>query len=114
MPANYARYLVGRDRTVQANRQLGWTLAFVAGAYALLRIWDPDNAFLRESLVGRLMDVIFILFIGYIVYHLFLIWIDTKIAEEAPLTRGRGRRPGRGGRAENGGSGQGHGRGGGR
>lgn len=32
MPANYARYLVGRHRTVQANRQLGWTLAFVAGA----------------------------------------------------------------------------------
>ncbi|GHF40080.1 mechanosensitive ion channel family protein [Seohaeicola zhoushanensis] len=66
-------------------RRVAGILAFVAGAYALLRIWDPDNAFLRESLVGRLMDVIFILFIGYIVYHLFRIWIDTKIAEEAPL-----------------------------
>ncbi len=32
MPANYARFLVGRDRTVSANRQLGWLLAFVAGA----------------------------------------------------------------------------------
>src|SRR3989344_1377132 len=32
MPANYARYLVGRHRSVHANRQLGWTLAFVAGA----------------------------------------------------------------------------------
>jgi uncharacterized membrane protein YoaK (UPF0700 family) len=32
MPANYARYLTGRHRTVAANRQLGWTLAFVAGA----------------------------------------------------------------------------------
>ena len=32
MPANYARYLVGRHRSVRANRQLGWTLAFVAGA----------------------------------------------------------------------------------
>lgn len=32
MPANYARFLVGRQRTVQANQQLGWVLAFVAGA----------------------------------------------------------------------------------
>lgn len=32
MPANYARYLVGRHRSLDANRQLGWTLAFVAGA----------------------------------------------------------------------------------
>ncbi|MCB1339939.1 MAG: mechanosensitive ion channel [Pseudooceanicola sp.] len=65
-------------------RRVAGILAFVAGAYALLRIWDPDNAFLRESLVGRLMDVTVILFIGYIVYHLFRIWIDSKIAEEAP------------------------------
>ncbi len=32
MPVNYARFLVGRDRTVSANRQLGVLLAFVAGA----------------------------------------------------------------------------------
>lgn len=32
MPVNYARFLVGRNRTVEANRQLGWFLAFVAGA----------------------------------------------------------------------------------
>lgn len=32
MPGNYARFLVGRNRTVQANRQLGFVLAFVAGA----------------------------------------------------------------------------------
>lgn len=32
MPAAYARFLVGRHRSVQANRQLGWVLAFVAGA----------------------------------------------------------------------------------
>lgn len=32
MPTNYARFLVGRQRTVAANRQLGWFLAFVAGA----------------------------------------------------------------------------------
>ncbi len=32
MPADYARFLIGRQRTVAANRQLGWGLAFVAGA----------------------------------------------------------------------------------
>jgi len=32
MPANYARFLTGRDRSIQANRQLGFGLAFVAGA----------------------------------------------------------------------------------
>jgi len=32
MPTNFARFLVGRQRTAAANRQLGWFLAFVAGA----------------------------------------------------------------------------------
>lgn len=32
MPANYARFLLNRERTLAANRQLGWALAFVAGA----------------------------------------------------------------------------------
>lgn len=32
MPINYARSLTGHRRTVSANRQLGFTLAFVAGA----------------------------------------------------------------------------------
>jgi uncharacterized membrane protein YoaK (UPF0700 family) len=32
MPIAYARFLVGRHRTVRANKQLGWVLAFVAGA----------------------------------------------------------------------------------
>ena len=32
MPLDYARFLVGRQRTVAANRQLGWVLAFTAGA----------------------------------------------------------------------------------
>lgn len=31
MPANYARYLTGKRRSVAANRQLGFALAFVAG-----------------------------------------------------------------------------------
>jgi uncharacterized membrane protein YoaK (UPF0700 family) len=32
MPLDYARRLTGRDRTARANRHLGWTLAFIAGA----------------------------------------------------------------------------------
>jgi uncharacterized membrane protein YoaK (UPF0700 family) len=32
MPVNFARFLVGRQRTAAANRQLGCFLAFVAGA----------------------------------------------------------------------------------
>ncbi len=32
MPTHYARFLIGRHRTVAANRQLGWLLALVAGA----------------------------------------------------------------------------------
>ena len=63
-------------------RRVAGILAFVAGGYALLRIWDPDNTVMAESLLGSMMDVIFVLFVGYIVYHLFRVWIDTKIAEE--------------------------------
>jgi len=32
MPIAYARYLTGHHRTFRANKQLGWVLAFVAGA----------------------------------------------------------------------------------
>ena len=32
MPVNYARFLVGRHRTAEANRQMGFALAFVAGS----------------------------------------------------------------------------------
>ena len=66
----------------QLARRVAGILAFVAGAYALLRIWDADKAVMSESLVGRMLDVIVILFIGYVVYNIFRIWIDSKIAEE--------------------------------
>src|SRR5260370_31420904 len=32
MPAHYFRTLTGKDRSTEANRQLGFSLAFVAGA----------------------------------------------------------------------------------
>jgi small-conductance mechanosensitive channel len=37
---------------------------------------------LQDTLAGRIFDVLVIVFIGYIVFHLFRIWIDTKIEEE--------------------------------
>ena len=57
-------------------------LAFVAGTYAFFYIWDNDSTEMVESFTNRLLDVMVILFIGYIVYHVFRIWIDNKIAEE--------------------------------
>ena len=57
-------------------------LAFVAGAYAFFYIWDNDGARMVESYADQLLDMMVILFIGYVVYHAFRIWIDTKILEE--------------------------------
>ena len=64
-------------------RRVAGILAFVAGAYAFFYIWDNDGAEMVESYAGRLLDLMVIIFIGYVVYHAFRIWIDTKIEEEA-------------------------------
>ena len=63
-------------------RRVAGILAFVAGAYAFFYIWDNDGAEMVESYAGRLLDLMGIIFIGYVVYHAFRIWIDTKIEEE--------------------------------
>lgn len=63
-------------------RRVAGILAFVAGTYAFFYIWDNDGARMVESYADRLLDIMVILFIGYVVYHAFRIWIDTKIAEE--------------------------------
>ncbi len=63
-------------------RRVAGILAFVAGTYAFFYIWDNDSTQMVESYTNRLLDVMVILFIGYIVYHAFRIWIDNKIAEE--------------------------------
>lgn len=63
-------------------RRVSGIIAFVTGAYALLRIWGQEDMVLQDSLVDRTLDVTVIVFIGYIVYHSFRIWIDSKIAEE--------------------------------
>lgn len=64
-------------------RRVAGILAFVAGTYAFFYIWDNESAEMVESYADRLLDIMVIIFIGYIVYHAFRIWIDTKIAEEA-------------------------------
>ena len=63
-------------------RRVSAILAFVAGLYALVLIWDTNRRLMTNPVVDSLLDVIVILFIGYIVYHLFRIWIDSRIAEE--------------------------------
>ncbi|MBY6139730.1 mechanosensitive ion channel [Leisingera daeponensis] len=63
-------------------RRVAGILAFVVGAYSLVMVWNPDASWLRTTAAERAVDVTAILFIGYIVYHLFRIWIDSKIDEE--------------------------------
>ena len=65
-------------------RQVAGILAMAAGAYALVLIWLPENKLVNETLIGNFLDVVIVLFIGYIVYNLFRIWIDRMIAQEAP------------------------------
>jgi len=63
-------------------RRVAGILAFVAGAYAFFFIWDNESALMLESYADRLLDVLVIIFIGYVIYHAFRIWIDTKIEAE--------------------------------
>ena len=57
-------------------------LAFVAGVYAFFYIWDNNSAQMAENFASQILDIMVIIFIGYIVYHAFRIWIDNKILEE--------------------------------
>ncbi|WP_204112452.1 mechanosensitive ion channel family protein [Shimia biformata] len=64
-------------------RRVAGMLALVAGGFACISIWDADDVvpfalFLRETL-----EIVVILFIGYVAYNAFRIWIDTKIRDEA-------------------------------
>lgn len=57
-------------------------LALVVGVIACLTIWQPDSSMMQESLSQRAIDILVILFLGYVAYHAFRIWIDAKIREE--------------------------------
>ena len=63
-------------------RRIAGILAFVAGSYAFVRIWQPNTEFVGARTIERVLDVLVILFIGYVVYHAFRIWVDAKIADE--------------------------------
>lgn len=67
----------------QLARRVAGILAFVAGSYALLLIWGSATDMVEGNVFGRsLLDIMVIIFIGYIVYHAFRIWIDRKIVDE--------------------------------
>lgn len=64
-------------------RRVAGVLAFVAGVWALLSIWHVENSMtISSTYIDRSLDIVVILFIGYIVYHMFRIWIDSKIEAE--------------------------------
>lgn len=63
-------------------RRISGILAMVAGLVACINIWNGENIMDSDDLSGRAIDVIVILFLGYIVFHAFRIWVDTKIREE--------------------------------
>ncbi|MEM8578801.1 MAG: mechanosensitive ion channel family protein [Pseudomonadota bacterium] len=65
-------------------RRVSGILAFVAGMYALVSIWGGSATEMvgNNRIVLRALDIVVILFIGYVAYHAFRIWIDGKIAEE--------------------------------
>lgn len=63
-------------------RRVAGIIAFCVGLYAMVEIWNPALLANETGFVATSLDVLVILFIGYIVYHAFRIWIDSKIAEE--------------------------------
>jgi moderate conductance mechanosensitive channel len=57
-------------------------MAFLAGGYALFRIWRLDGLLAGQTIFGIGYDVIIILLLGYVAYHFVRIWIDSKIRSE--------------------------------
>ncbi|WP_305511377.1 mechanosensitive ion channel family protein [Shimia thalassica] len=63
-------------------QRISGILALVAGLYATLTIFGGEQLVADDGLIGRFLDVVIIIFIGYIVFNCFRIWIDSKIREE--------------------------------
>nr|WP_319948931.1 mechanosensitive ion channel domain-containing protein [uncultured Shimia sp.] len=63
-------------------RRISGILALVAGLIACLRVWGGERLMTEGAMAERLVDIVIIMFIGYIVFHVFRIWIDTKIRDE--------------------------------
>lgn len=63
-------------------RRVAGILAFLVGSFALVLVWDPEASWLQTSAAERGIDITVILFLGYVIYHVARIWIDSKIDEE--------------------------------
>ncbi|MFP3383537.1 mechanosensitive ion channel family protein [Tritonibacter sp. SIMBA_163] len=63
-------------------RRAAGILAFLVGAVSLIYVWDPEFSLQDAPRLDRVIDVLVILFIGYLVFHVARIWIDSKIEEE--------------------------------
>ncbi len=63
-------------------RRAAGIVAILAGGAVLLALGYSDLNLESESLLRRVIDVITVLFVGYLVHSLVRIWIDSKIAEE--------------------------------
>lgn len=63
-------------------RRVAGILAFIAGLYAFADMWNPGNSMVSNNSAEQIIDMLAILFLGYIAYHAFRIWIDAKIQEE--------------------------------
>ncbi|MBT8153995.1 mechanosensitive ion channel family protein [Epibacterium ulvae] len=68
-------------------RRVAAVLAFLVGVIALIFVWSPDAEWLDSDWAAKGLDIIAIVFIGYIVYHMFRIWIDSKIEDETEDTQ---------------------------
>ena len=64
-------------------RRASGILAFGAGSFALIAIWDPEVPWLTDAHIESAIDVSLVLFVGYLAYHFFRLWIDGKIIEES-------------------------------
>lgn len=67
-------------------RRVAGILALVSGLYAALTIFGAEEMMAQTSVFDKALDVAIICFIGYILFHAFRIWVDTKIQDEAGET----------------------------
>ncbi|WP_422049274.1 mechanosensitive ion channel family protein [Shimia sp.] len=63
-------------------RRIAGILALVSGLYAAVNIFGAEEMMVQTNIFDQTLDVAVICFIGYIVFHAFRIWVDTKIKDE--------------------------------
>ncbi|MCP4818712.1 MAG: mechanosensitive ion channel family protein [Shimia sp.] len=65
----------------QLARRVSGILAVVAGVYAAVLAFGAGDM-MTDSFSDRFLDVAVIIFLGYIIFHVFRIWVDQKIRDE--------------------------------